>query len=128
MNNYLLVAAGGAAGAMARYFLVSVSASWSIALPLGTLLVNVLGSFAIGGFSGWLLAGNTDHGAARVLFQSGFLGAFTTFSAFSLDTLTLYAAGSWRAAALNVGLNVGLCLLSVAVGVALGGALRGSSG
>ncbi len=124
MKIYLLVAAGGAAGAIGRYFLVSVAASWSVSFPLGTLVVNVLGSLAIGVFSAWMLAGTSDFSAARALFQTGFLGAFTTFSAFSLDTLHLFAAGQLRAALLNVVLNVSLCLVFVAIGFAIGGAAR----
>ncbi len=124
MNNYFLVAAGGACGALGRYLVVTVASSWGVTFPLGTLVVNVAGSFAIGVFSAWIVAGGGEYSSARALFQTGFLGAFTTFSAFSLDTLNLFASGQALAAAFNVTLNVLLCLSAVAAGFALGGALR----
>ncbi len=124
MNSYLLVAAGGALGAVGRYLVVTLSMSLGGGFPLGTLIVNVLGSFAIGVFSAWVIASGGEYTSARALFQTGFLGAFTTFSAFSLDTLNLLTSGQTLAAAGNVMLNLCLCLSAVAAGFALGGALR----
>jgi CrcB protein len=100
----LLVALGGAAGAVAR-FLVSLAAMAALgaAFPWGTLAVNVAGSAAIG-----VAAGAGLEGPARLLLVTGFLGGFTTFSAFSLETGTLFAR------------SAPLAVLYVAASVALG--------
>jgi CrcB protein len=81
--------------------------------PIGTLFVNAVGS-ALFGFLLVQLEGNPT---ARLLVLNGFLGAFTTFSTFSADTVTLMLAQAWRLALLNVGANVlislGLCGLGI---------------
>jgi CrcB protein len=115
MINLLAVAGGGAIGALLRYALTSVFSL--AAFPLGTLLVNVIGSFAIGTLAGlWLLNGEPAT-PQRLFFQTGLLGAFTTFSAFSLDTMTLWQNGQSVGAVVNIVLNVGLCLISVVAGL-----------
>ena len=81
-THLLLVAAGGAAGSVARYLLSMVAvAHLGAGFPWGTLAVNILGSAAIGVAAGLGLQGET-----RLLVVTGFLGGFTTFSAFSLET------------------------------------------
>jgi CrcB protein len=81
-----LVALGGAAGAVARYLVSVVALAWlGPGFPWGTLAVNVAGSAAIG-----LAAGAGLEGSARLLVVTGFLGGFTTFSAFSLETGLLF--------------------------------------
>lgn len=86
-----LVAAGGAAGSVLRYLAGIWCASWfGTALPWGTLAVNWLGSAVIGLLGGLMLAGGALPAEARLLLITGFLGGFTTFSAFSLDTGTLF--------------------------------------
>ncbi len=107
----LLVATGGAAGSVVRY-LVSLAAlaAFGGAFPWGTLAVNVIGSAAIG-----LAAGLGVEGPARLLAVTGFLGGFTTFSAFSLETGALFErspplAALYVAASLALGLAAfGLC-------------------
>jgi CrcB protein len=125
MRAMLLVALGGALGAVMRY---AVS-GWVQALsrdptfPLGTLAVNVLGCFVIGGLA-WL-AGERNLLApdTRLLVQVGFLGAFTTFSSFSNETLALLRGGEGLRALLNVGANNLLCLLATGLGYGLPGLL-----
>jgi CrcB protein len=86
-----LVAAGGAAGSVLRYAVGVWCAAWfGAALPWGTLAVNVLGSAAIGLLGGLMLGGVGISTEARLLAITGFLGGFTTFSAFSLDLGTLF--------------------------------------
>ena len=81
-TNFLVVAAGGAAGSVARYLLSMLAvAHLGTGFPWGTLGVNILGSAAIG-----VAAGLGLQGEARLLLVTGFLGGFTTFSAFSLET------------------------------------------
>lgn len=115
IQSILLVALGGAAGSVARFLVVTgmgrVVAGW----PLGTLMVNVAGSFAIG----VLFVVLTQRAHLAPLLVAGFLGGFTTFSAFSLDTLKLWEGGAAVQAALYVAASVILSLLAVALGAAL---------
>jgi CrcB protein len=106
----LMVALGGAAGSVARY-LISAAAIESLgaAFPWGTLAVNILGSAAIG-----IAAGLGVQGEARLLLVSGFLGGFTTFSAFSLETGLLFERAP-ALAALYVLASVGLGLAAFAL-------------
>jgi len=97
MKMLLVVAAGGALGAMARYgTVVAVGRLTGIGgFPWGTVAVNLAGSLVLG-----LLIGALAHGLhlsqeARGLIVVGFLGAFTTFSTFSLDAVTLIERGQW---------------------------------
>ncbi len=124
MSNLLAVAAGGATGAVMRYLVVSAAVIPGLAFPLGTLIVNVLGSFALGLLAGYWLATGQPAPSVRLFFQTGMLGAFTTFSAFSLDTISLWQNGQVVSAAANALLNLLLCLLAVGAGLALGAALQ----
>lgn len=111
-----LVAAGGAVGAALRYLVNTWALHHVPGLPLGTLIVNVLGSFAMGLVAVVLLErpGAWSHLAS--LLMTGVLGGFTTFSAFSLDTLYLFERGR---IALGAAYVAGSVLLSVG-GLALG--------
>lgn len=123
----LLVALGGALGALSRYglgLLASRLAGHFVSFPLMTLLINVGGSFALG-----LLTALVGRGVlppeARLLLGVGFLGAYTTFSTFSVDTDGLLLRGEYGKAALylggNVGLGVAAALLGRLCGLRLGG-------
>lgn len=105
-----LIALGGAAGSVLRYLMVS-----AIGAPLGTVVVNVVGCFAIGIL--FVVLGSRE--AWQVLLMTGLLGGFTTFSAFSLDTLKLVEAGQPLQAAAYVLGSVALSLIAVALGVAI---------
>ena len=89
--------------------------------PWGTLVINVLGSGLMGLVAGWFAfkAGEAWSQSARLFLTTGVLGGFTTFSAFSLDTLKLFEAGQPLQAALYVLGSVALSLIAVALGVAL---------
>jgi CrcB protein len=106
----LLVALGGAAGSVARH-LVSLLALGALGagFPWGTLAVNIAGSAAIG-----LAAGSGIEGQARLLLVTGFLGGFTTFSAFSLETAGLFERSPLLAAA-YVAASIGLGLAAFAL-------------
>lgn len=99
LQTLVWIAAGGALGAACRFLVSSVVMSWSgDAFPWNTLTVNVLGSFAIGAVFAGLSELDWFHTIARPFLIIGFLGAFTTFSAFSLESLTLVEDGrAWLA-------------------------------
>ena len=112
------VALGGALGASARYLTgLAALRLMGTGFPWGTLTVNVVGSFVMG-----VLVVMLAHlGANRFapLLMTGILGGFTTFSAFSLDALTLWERGETLTAALYVGASVGLSLDAIIAGLAL---------
>ena len=105
-----LIALGGAAGSVLRYLMVL-----TVGGPLSTAAVNILGSFAIG----VLFALLANREGWQLFLMTGLLGGFTTFSAFSLDTLKLVEQGQTLQAAAYVVGSVALSLLAVALGVAL---------
>jgi fluoride exporter len=116
------VALAGAIGAVARFLVDrAVSARSSSVLPVGTICINVAGSFVLGTVVGLAPARLADEPWAVVL-AVGFCGAFTTFSTFAVETVRL-AATAPRSAARNVGLSVGLGLLAAALGLLLGTSL-----
>ncbi len=123
----ILVGIGGFLGAIARYGigrlmapqLSATTASTIPAWPWATLMVNASGSFLIG-LAVVLPWFSASDGASRLLFITGFLGAYTTFSTFSLETLMLFESGFAGRALLNVGLNLLLCLLFVWLGNSVG--------
>ena len=107
-------------GALARYGVsTGFTAAFGSRYPLGTLVANVAGSFAMG----WLFALFTHRldvtPEIRLLLTTGLLGAFTTFSTFSVETLVLLQAGRWLAGATNVLLSVALCLGAAWLGTLL---------
>ena len=117
---YLWVALGGATGAAARFAVAQwMSSRWGWTFPWGTFAVNVTGSLAIGLVMTLLIARGADP-MYRLLLVTGFLGGYTTFSAFSFEALTLLEARRWDAAALYVIGSVGLGLLATALGLGLG--------
>ena len=114
-----LVALGGAAGSALRY-LASIGALRLVGsgFPYATLFVNVVGSFLMG----LLVVALVERGGGRFapLVLTGVLGGFTTFSAFSLDTLALVEKGQGALAATYVVASVGLSLVAIVAGLALG--------
>ncbi|MBP1846788.1 CrcB protein [Rhizobium petrolearium] len=124
MNSILLVALGGAIGSVCRY-LVGVWAlrQFGPAFPWGTLTVNVVGSFAIG-FMAELIMRRFDMSTdLRLFIITGILGGFTTFSAFSLDVISLFERGATVAGAAYLIASVAISLSAVFGGLALGRAM-----
>jgi CrcB protein len=119
MTAYLWVALGGAIGSLARFAATIAAARlWGERFPWGTIGINVAGSFVIGAFAALTSpTGALPHGAnLRAFVMVGLCGGFTTFSAFSLQTLLLARGGAWVAATANVLLSVTLCLVAVTLG------------
>jgi len=122
LTTILYIAIGGALGSVCRYGLsTSLYRCFGQAFPFGTLAVNVIGSFLMGALSVLIIERfNHIDSALRSLLLIGFLGGFTTFSAFSLETLNLAINGAQRSAILNIILSLSLCLIAVWLGVLLG--------
>jgi CrcB protein len=124
---YFWIAVGSALGGMARFGCSSLVANWfGQTFPWGTLIVNVAGSFVIGFFA--TLTGPDGRvlvpSDLRQFVMVGFCGGYTTFSSFSLQTLSLVQDGEIARAGLNVGASVALCLISVWLGYVAAAALN----
>ena len=115
----LLVGVGGALGSVLRYWaggLVQQAAGGAAGgFPVGTLLVNVVGCVAIGALA-QLGERSPLAPETRALLMTGFLGGFTTFSAFANETVLAWRAGATALAAANVVLSVAACIAGVAIG------------
>lgn len=115
-STLISVALGGAIGASGRYLTnVAVARTVGLGFPYGTVIANVVGSFLMGVVVVVLARKGGNHLAPFLM--TGVLGGFTTFSAFSLDTLTLVERGALGQAGLYVGLSVGLSLGAIVLGV-----------
>lgn len=122
MRTVFWVAAGGACGALLRYAVQTATASWT--LPWGTFMVNVLGSAGVGALLAALADTPWFEAVGRPFLMVGLLGAFTTFSAFSADTLLLYEQGRLGWATAYVVGTVAVCILSAFAGFQLVTVLR----
>lgn len=117
MNAALLVALGGALGALSRYGCVTLAArAFGHGFPLGTLAVNALGCFAAGLVAAWLEA-RGESAELRAFLAVGVLGGFTTFSAFGVDTLALLRDGRSLTACAYVATSLACGLGGVALGL-----------
>ncbi len=120
MKAALVVGAGGFFGAIARYLVnLAVLRVWSAPFPLGTLIINVTGSFVLGWFSTWAAARAGLDPAWRLFVGTGFVGAYTTFSTFEYETRRLSDLHSVGWAALNVLTSVAAGYAAVSLGVRL---------
>lgn len=130
MNQLIVVALGGAAGAVVRFLVSSGVYQWlGRDFPYGTLTVNVLGSFLMGLLTEALILQRIAIGVEyRAAILIGFIGAFTTFSTFSLETFYLLEQGSLNKALLNIILSISACLLAVWLGLLCGKGLFSYSG
>ncbi len=131
MATTLWVAVGGAIGSVARYWVaVLVARLTGPDFPWGTILINISGSFIIGVFFAVTaeVAGRWQvTNDFKVFLMAGLCGGFTTFSAFSLQTLGLLRDGRMAAALANIALSVVLCIAAVAIGYSSGSQLNASA-
>lgn len=122
MQSTFLVFCGGGLGAALRYgFNLSAARALGQSFPWGTFGVNVLGCLAMGLIAGWLSgrAGAAFAPQAKPFLMTGILGGFTTFSAFSLDAVTLWERGDLAAAFLYVAGSCALSIAALALGLAI---------
>jgi len=120
MKQLFLVAVGGAFGSVTRYLVgLWTLRTFGPAFPWGTLTVNITGSFLIGVLAELIARKFGASADLRVLLVTGVLGGYTTFSAFSLDAVTLFERGEPVTAALYIGASVGLSICAVFAGLAL---------
>jgi CrcB protein len=120
MRQLLAVAAGGAAGAVMRWLMASgIQRMAGGAFPWGTLVVNALGSFLLGFLFVWLIERSSASELMRLALTVGFLGAFTTFSTYSLESIRLLQEGAFTLAFGNIVGQVIVCLMLTWLGVQL---------
>ena len=122
LKQWIAIGLGGALGAVARAALgLWLNPKDGSALPWGTFAANIIGSLALGVLLGLLLSERMTSPTAKALLATGFCGAFTTFSTFSAETVTLARSGHALTALLYVGLTLGVCLLGSFIGLVVFG-------
>lgn len=120
MTRVLVVALGGALGALARYgATLMVGVLWKRDFPLATLLINVTGSFILGFFATFAVERASLDALWRLLVITGFLGAYTTFSTFEYETQRLGESGAVWLGALNLVASVAAGFAAVQLGILL---------
>lgn len=112
----LYVALGGAVGAVGRFLIGMVSLFPKVPFPLPTLLINLVGAFAIGLIAQLTAQKGIQNDNLILFLKVGVCGGFTTFSTFSLETVTLFSDGKTLLGLLYVALSIVLCLLGVLLG------------
>lgn len=117
---YLMIAFGGAVGALSRYGVTSwINQHWSVHFPLATLLVNVSGSFLMGVAFVLINERMPSLEPYRPMLVVGFLGAFTTFSTFSMEIVSLIHTQAWLSAVSYLLLSCFLGVVGLALGIVL---------
>lgn len=128
MREVILVAVFGAMGSVSRYAVSQWAGGvFGDRLPIGTLIVNVVGSLLIGFIMHVGLSSDAIPHGMRVPVVIGFLGAFTTFSSFSYETMRFFAAGNTGAALINMATNLVLCLVATGLGFLAARAMLGTA-
>ena len=118
MERFLYVSLGAIVGANSRYLIGLWAAErLGVSFPYGTMIVNITGCFLIGLFNGLGELGLAIPPNVRLLFTVGFLGAYTTFSSFGFESISLLRVGDFLAASLNITINVVVGLAAVVLGL-----------
>jgi CrcB protein len=123
MRTAVAIAVAGAVGALARWGVGTWFGQRFPAFPWGTMVINVSGSFVLGVLFAALIERAAGSPTMRIALTTGLMGAYTTFSTFSLETFRLLEDGATGAALANVGLSLALGLVAVWLGVSLGRAV-----
>ena len=116
MMQLLLVGFGGFLGAIARFLAAKYTTNILGTFPIGTLFVNITGSFFLAFISYSVIFGKNVPTDVRSFLSIGFIGAYTTMSTFSFETMRFLDQGEYKYFALNAILNIGLCLGAIALG------------
>jgi len=117
MKQILLVGIGGFIGSVARYFVSKLNLSWHfLSIPMGTLTVNIIGSFIIGFIVGISAKSEIITPGLRLFLMVGICGGFTTFSSFTLENLTLMQNGQFLSVLIYTGLSIFFGFLAVYLG------------
>jgi CrcB protein len=128
MKDIIFIALAGSLGALSRYGLSGITQRLTGAgFPFGTLLVNVLGCLLIGFIMQVGLSTDIIPRSLRIIITIGFLGAFTTFSTFSYETVSYLQDGAWLQASLNVSANLILCIGATIMGMTCGRLVAGGA-
>ena len=117
MINIILVATGGATGAILRYFLTNLSKTVFISSVYGTLTVNIIGSFLIGYLITSDFSKNINENFVKFFLIIGLLGSFTTFSAFSLEVVDLIISKKILIALIYISISIIVCILFAYLGM-----------
>jgi CrcB protein len=117
MKHILLVGIGGFIGSIARFFISKLNLSWHfLSIPMGTLTVNIIGSFIIGFIVGISAKSEIITPGLRLFLMVGICGGFTTFSSFTLENLTLMQNGQFLSVLIYTGLSIFFGFLAVYLG------------
>ena len=117
MKQLLLVGFGGFFGSIARYWMSKLNLTWDFhSIPMGTLAVNIIGSFLIGFMLGIFMNSNLLHTNLKLFLVVGFCGGFTTFSSFSNENFLLLQNGQYLTALIYIGGSIIIGLLAVFAG------------
>lgn len=121
MSNFLIISLGAILGANARYWIGGWAArQFGTGFPYGNLIINLTGSFILGLFMALVTERFLVDSRWRILLAIGFLGAYTTFSSYTYESVTLMLAGQWRLGLLNLFGSASLGAVAVAAGIFLG--------
>jgi CrcB protein len=123
MRTAAAIAVAGALGALARWGIGTWFGQRFPSFPWGTMVINVSGSFLLGLLFAALIERSAGSPTMRIALTTGLMGAYTTFSTFSLETYRLFEDGATGAAIANIGLSLALGLVAVWLGISLGRAV-----
>ncbi|HRG02664.1 MAG: fluoride efflux transporter CrcB [Paludibacteraceae bacterium] len=117
MKQLLLVGFGGFFGSIARYWMSKLNLTWDFhSIPMGTLAVNIIGSFLIGFMLGIFMNSNLLHTNLKLFLVVGFCGGFTTFSSFTNENFLLLQNGQYLTALIYIGGSIIIGILAVFAG------------
>ena len=117
--NFLFIASGGALGASLRYLVSSICKLYFTYFPLGTLCVNIIGSFIIGLLANYIYSKEVSDIFFKYFIIIGLLGSFTTFSSFSIETIELMKEGKTSLSLIYISLSFILCISSAFIGLSI---------